>query len=38
MKAVVYERKGVVRLVEKPMPKILEPRDAIVKVMRASIC
>ena len=38
MKAVIYEKKGSVRLVEKPMPTILEPRDAIVKVMRASIC
>ena len=38
MKAVIYEQKGAVRLVEKPMPQILEPRDAIVKVMRASIC
>lgn len=38
MKAVVYEKKGTVRLVEKPVPTIVEPRDAIVKVMRASIC
>ena len=38
MKAVIYEKKGVVRLVDKPMPTILEPRDVIVKVMRASIC
>jgi alcohol dehydrogenase len=38
MKAVIYEKKGTVRLVEKPMPRIQEPRDAIVKVMRASIC
>ncbi len=38
MKAVVYEKKGTVRLTDVPMPKILEPRDAIVKVMRASIC
>lgn len=38
MKAVVYEKKGVVRLKDVPLPKILEPRDAIVKVMRASIC
>ena len=38
MKAVIYEKKGTVRLVEKPMPKIQEPRDVIVKVMRASIC
>jgi alcohol dehydrogenase len=38
MKAVIYEKKGTVRLVEKPMPQILQPRDAIVKVVRASIC
>lgn len=38
MKAVVYEKKGLVCLKDVPMPKILEPRDAIVKVMRASIC
>ena len=38
MKAVIYEKKGTVRLVDKPMPQIIEPRDCIVKVMRASIC
>ena len=38
MKAVIYEKKGTVRLVEKPIPTLQEPRDAIVKVMRASIC
>ena len=38
MKAVIYEKKGTVRLVDKPMPAIQEPRDVIVKVMRASIC
>ena len=38
MKAVVYEKQGCVRLSDVPMPKLLEPRDAIVKVMRASIC
>ena len=38
MKAVVYEKQGCVRLTDVPMPKILEPRDAIVRVMRASIC
>lgn len=38
MKAVVYEKKGTVRLTDIPMPTIREPRDAIVKVMRASIC
>ena len=38
MKAVIYEKKGMVRLVDKPMPAIQEPRDAIVRVVRASIC
>ncbi|MEA4869336.1 alcohol dehydrogenase [bioreactor metagenome] len=38
MKAVVYERKGMVRLTDVPMPTIREPRDAIVRVTRASIC
>ncbi|HRX58258.1 MAG TPA: alcohol dehydrogenase catalytic domain-containing protein, partial [Eubacteriales bacterium] len=38
MKAVVYEKPGCVRLTDVPMPKILDPRDAIVKVTRASIC
>ncbi len=38
MKAVIYEKKGMVRLVERPMPTIQEQRDAIIKVMRASIC
>ena len=38
MKAVIYEKKGTVRLTDKPMPQIQEPRDVIVKVMRASIC
>ncbi len=38
MKAVIYEKKGTVRLVDRPMPEIREPRDAIVKVVRASIC
>ncbi len=38
MKAVVFEKKGVVRLTDVPMPKLLEPRDAIVRVTRASIC
>ena len=38
MKAVVYEKKGMVRLTDVPMPTIQEPRDAIVRVTRASIC
>lgn len=38
MKAVVYEKKGTVRLTDVPVPTIQEPGDAIVKVMRASIC
>ena len=38
MKAVVYGKKGMVRLTDVPMPTIQEPRDAIVRVTRASIC
>ena len=38
MKAVVWKEKGKVELCDKPLPKILEQRDAIVKVTRSSIC
>ncbi len=38
MKAVVYQEKGRVALCEIPMPRILDPRDAIVRVTLASIC
>ena len=38
MKAVVYEKPGSVCLTNVPEPKILDARDAIVRVTRASIC
>lgn len=38
MKAVVYEGVGNFRLEERPMPTLLDSRDAIVKVTLASIC
>lgn len=38
MKAVVYKQKGVFDLEERPMPRILDPRDAIVRVTLCSIC
>lgn len=38
MKAYTYIDKGRFALMEKPEPKILEPKDAIVKVTLASIC
>ena len=38
MKAVVYEKPGCVCLTDVPEPKILDARDAIVRVTRASIC
>ena len=38
MKAVVYKEKGVFALEERPMPRILDPRDAVVRVTLCSIC
>ncbi|MDD6046924.1 MAG: alcohol dehydrogenase [bacterium] len=38
MKALVWKEKGKVELCDRPMPKIQDPRDAIVRVTRASIC
>ncbi|MBS5878735.1 MAG: alcohol dehydrogenase catalytic domain-containing protein, partial [Clostridium sp.] len=38
MKALVWKEKGKVELCDRPMPKIVDPRDAIVRVTRASIC
>jgi threonine dehydrogenase-like Zn-dependent dehydrogenase len=38
MLAMSYRGPYRVRLVEKPMPEILHPRDAIVRVTRACIC
>ena len=38
MKAYTYIDKGRFALMEKPEPKILDSKDAIVKVTLASIC
>ena len=38
MKAYTYIDKGLLALQEKPEPRILDPKDAIVKVTLASIC
>lgn len=38
MKAVIYKGKGEFTFEERPMPKLLDERDAIVKVTLASIC
>ena len=38
MKAYNYIEKGRFSLIEKPEPRILDPKDAIVKVTLASIC
>ena len=38
MKAVVYEGSGILRLEERPIPHIMTPRDAIVRVTLTTIC
>lgn len=38
MKALTYIEHGKFKLIEKPMPKIINPRDAIVRVTLGSIC
>lgn len=38
MDAVVYEAPGVFALQKRPLPRLLQPTDAIVKVTLASIC
>lgn len=38
MKAVVYKGHGTVELEDRPMPVIIDPRDAIVKVTLSTIC
>lgn len=38
MKAYTYMDKGRFELVEKPEPQIVDPKDAIVRVMPGSIC
>ena len=38
MLAYTYRKKGVFQLLEKPMPKLEQPEDAIIRVTLASIC
>lgn len=38
MKAVVYRDNEKLELTDKPLPKILDPRDAIIRVTRSTIC
>lgn len=38
MRAVVYQEKGKVALEERPVPQLIKPTDAIVKVTLAAIC
>lgn len=38
MKTYTYIKKGEFRMIEKPRPQILEPTDAVVRVMLGSIC
>lgn len=38
MLAVVYHGEGKISLEERPLPQILEPSDAIVRVARSTIC
>ena len=38
MKAYIWNADGTARLADRPMPEILEPRDAIVRVRLSTIC
>lgn len=38
MKALIWHKNGTTELVEKPIPQILDEKDAIVKVTMSSIC
>ncbi len=38
MKSLIFEDIGKIKLIEKPLPQIVHPRDAIVKVTLSSIC
>jgi len=38
MKALTYIEHGKFALLEKPMPEVLDPRDAVVRVTLSSIC
>lgn len=38
MKALVYKRPGIILLEERPIPIIVEPTDAIIKMTKTTIC
>ncbi|CAG8070032.1 unnamed protein product [Penicillium olsonii] len=38
MKALVYTRPGTVELLDRPMPTVQAPTDAVVRLLHASIC
>jgi len=38
MKAAVFKGKGRIEIVERPYPKIIEPSDAIVRVLMTTVC
>ena len=38
MKAMVYHGANDIRLEEKPKPQIIDPTDAVVKIVKTTIC
>lgn len=38
MRAVIFESEGVVKCVEKPMPKISSPDEVLLEILAASVC
>ncbi len=38
MKALVYDKNGAARLIDRPMPALQSPQDALVRVTRSAIC
>ena len=38
MKAVIFESEGIVRCVEKEIPKIKSPDEVLLKILAASVC
>jgi hypothetical protein len=38
MKAVVFKEKLVIRIEDRPIPKIIDPTDIIVKVRYSALC
>lgn len=38
MKAAVYQENGIITLEDRPVPRLKDPRDAIIKVTLTTIC